>query len=514
MAEAPLLPRKDQGDAAGAVGEEKGYWRSETGKLAYLALPMVAVSLSQYAVQVSSNMMVGHLPGVLPLSSAAIATSLASVSGFSLLIGMASALETLCGQAYGAKQYHNLGLHTYRAIVTLLVVCVPLSLLWVFMGKILALIGQDPLIAHGAGRYIVWLIPGLFANALIQPITKFLQSQSLIMPLLLSSVATLAFHVPLCWVLVFRTGMGYTGAALAISVSYWLNVAMLVAYIVMSSSCKETRTPPTIKAFRGVSVFLRLALPSAFMMCLEWWSFELLILMSGLLPNPELQTSVLSICLTSITLLFTIPLGLGAGGSTRVANELGAGNPEGARSAVRVVMSIAVTEAVIVSGTLLLSRRLLGHAYSSDDQVVSAVAAMVPLVCITVVTDGIQGVLSGRSPEIKLFSMLSSDKHLRRSVTCVSSSGVARGCGWQHVGAYINLGSFYLLGIPMAMLLGFVLNMGAKGLWIGVVCGSISQSTLLSAVTFFTDWQKMADKARERSLSEKVTESESRYLLE
>ncbi|KAI4999771.1 hypothetical protein ZWY2020_004360 [Hordeum vulgare] len=454
MAEAPLLPRKDQEDA----GEDgAGRWRGEAGKLAYLALPMVAVSLSQYAVQVSSNMMVGHLPGVLPLSSAAIATSLASVSGFSLLIGMASALETLCGQAYGARQYHTLGLHTYRAIVTLLVVCVPLSLLWAFMGKILVLIGQDPLIARGAGRYIVWLIPGLFANAVIQPITKFLQSQSLTMPLLLSSVATLALHVPLCWVMVFRTGMGYTGAALAISVSYWLNVAMLVAYIVMSSTCKETRTPPTIRAFRGVGVFLRLALPSALM-----------------------------ICLTSITLLFTIPYGLGAAGSTRVANELGAGNPEGARSAVRVVMSVAVTEAVVVSGALLLSRRLLGRAYSSEEEVASAVAVMVPLVCITVITDGLQGVLSG----------------------------VARGCGWQHVGAYVNLGSFYLLGIPMAMLLGFVLKMGAKGLWMGVVCGSISQTTLLSAITFFTNWQKMADKARERSLSEKATESESRSLLE
>ena len=178
---------------------------------------------------------------------------------------MASALETLCGQAYGARQYHTLGLHMYTAIVTLLVACVPLSLLWAFMCNLLVLIGQDPLIAHGAGRYIVWLIPGLFANAVIQPITKFLQSQSLTTPLLLSSVATLALHVPLCWVMVFRTGMGYTGAALAISVSYWLNVAMLVAYIVMSSSCKETRTPPTIKAFRGVGVFLRLALPSALM---------------------------------------------------------------------------------------------------------------------------------------------------------------------------------------------------------------------------------------------------------
>jgi MATE family multidrug resistance protein len=310
-------------------------------------------------------------------------------------IGMASALETLCGQAYGAKQYHTLGVHTYRAILTLLVVCIPLSLLWVFMGKILVLIGQDPLISHGAGRYIVWLIPGLFANALIQPITKFLQSQSLIMPMLVASVATLVFHIPLCWLMVFKTGLGYTGAALSISISYWLNVAMLVAYILLSSSCKETRTPPTIEAFKGLDGFLRLALPSALMICLEWWSFELLILMSGLLPNPELQTSVLSICLTSITLLFTIPYGLGAGGSTRVANELGAGNPEGARSAVYVVLSVAVTEALIVCGTLLASRRLLGRAYSSEEEVISFVAMMVPLVCITVVTDGLQGVMSG-----------------------------------------------------------------------------------------------------------------------
>lgn len=71
------------------------------------------------------------------------------------------------------------------------------------------------------------------------------------------------------------------------------------------------------------------------------------------------------------------------------------------------------------------------------------------------------------------------------------SPGVARGCGWQHRGAYVNLGSFYLLGIPMAILLGFVLDMGARGLWMGVVCGSLSQTTFMSAITFFTDWPKM-----------------------
>jgi len=76
-----LLPRSAQ--------EDQAWWRRwarEAGWVGYLALPMVVVNLSQYAVQVSSNMMVGHLPGVLPLSSAAIATSLANVSGFSLLV--------------------------------------------------------------------------------------------------------------------------------------------------------------------------------------------------------------------------------------------------------------------------------------------------------------------------------------------------------------------------------------------------------------------------------------------
>jgi MATE family multidrug resistance protein len=55
----------------------------------------------------------------------------------------------------------------------------------------------------------------------------------------------------------------------------------------------------------------------------------------------------------------------------------------------------------------------------------------------------------------------------------------------------VNLGSFYLLGIPMAILLGFVLRMGSRGLWMGIVCGSLSQTTLMSAITFFTDWPNM-----------------------
>ncbi|KAG8086359.1 hypothetical protein GUJ93_ZPchr0010g10457 [Zizania palustris] len=400
----PLLSQRVPGDGTAGVGggeEEDGggdrWWSGvarEAGKVGSMMLPLAAMSVAQSAVQVASNMMVGHLPGVLPLSASAIATSLASVSGFSLLVGMASGLETLSGQAYGAKQYDKLGVQTYRAIVTLTVVSIPISLLWVFIGKILTLIGQDPLISHEAGRYIVWLIPGLFAYAVCQPLTKFLQSQSLIFPMLWSSIATLLLHIPLSWLLVFKTSLGFTGAALAISISYWLNTFMLAAYIRFSGSCKATCSPPTMEAFRGVVLFLRLALPSALMLCFEWWSFEILILLSGLLPNPELESSVLSICLTTTSLMYNIPYGLGGAASTRVANELGAGNPEGARSVVHLVMSIAGTEAVLVTGALLASQRILGYAYSSDKEVVTYFTSMVPLVCISVAADSLQGVLS------------------------------------------------------------------------------------------------------------------------
>ncbi|KAH0466477.1 hypothetical protein IEQ34_003715 [Dendrobium chrysotoxum] len=465
-----LLERKEERSVRGFYGDVT----AEARKLGYLAGPMVGVTLSLYLVQVTSSMMVGHL-GELALSSSAIATSLSGVTGFSLLLGMASGLDTLCGQAYGARQYQMVGIHTNRAILSLILVSLPISLLWVSMGKLLSLIGQDPQISHEAGKYIVWMIPGLFAFGITQPLMKFLQSQSLILPMLLSSLAALCVHIPLCWAMVFKTGLGNIGAALSISISYWINVLILVMYIKCSDSCKETRVPPSMEAFKGINEFLKLAIPSAVMICLEWWSFELLVLLSGLLPNPRLETSVLSICLTSIAMLYNIPYGLGCAASTRISNELGAGNPEGAHLAFRVAISVTIMEALVVSVTIFGLRRVIGYAYSNEDEVVDYVRELVPLVSISVITDSCQGVLSG----------------------------VARGCGWQHIGAYVNLAAFYLAGIPIAVVLAFLLHIGGKGLWIGILSGAVIQSSLLAVVAILTNWQKQAVLARQRALEER-----------
>lgn len=81
--------------------------------------------------------------------------------------------------------------------------------------------------------------------------------------------------------------------------------------------------------------------------------------------------------------------------STRVSNELGAGNPQGARIAVFAVILLAVAETIIVSGTLFASRRVFGYTFSNEKEVVDYVTAMAPLVCLSVIMDSLQGVLSG-----------------------------------------------------------------------------------------------------------------------
>lgn len=57
-------------------------------------------------------------------------------------------VETLRGQAYVAEQYHKLGLQTYTAIF-----CLFICLICVYMGKLLTLLGPDPLISQEAGRF-------------------------------------------------------------------------------------------------------------------------------------------------------------------------------------------------------------------------------------------------------------------------------------------------------------------------------------------------------------------------
>ncbi|MCO5575059.1 hypothetical protein L7F22_028856 [Adiantum nelumboides] len=250
-------------------------------------------------------------------------------------------------------------------------------------------------------------------------------------------------------------------------------MVLLGIYVLFTTSCEQTRTPFSLKAFHDLKDFLKLSVPSALMMCLEWWSYEALVILSGWLPNPELETSVISVCYNCAAFAFMVPLGLGAMASTRVANELGAGRPDGARLAVYVSAGVAACEAILVSIAFISLRNVLGKVYSKDEEVIVYIARMMPILAVSSMLDSIQGLLSG----------------------------IARGCGWQKAGAYINLASYYGVGLPAASVLAFAFHIKAEGLWLGISSGAVVQLIALIAITWASDWTKEATKAAGRLTS-------------
>lgn len=178
---------------------------------------------------------------------------------------MGGAVETLCGQAFGARQYHMLGIHMQRAIIALIITSIPIAFLWQFTDKIFIKLGQDTDISTYAGIYARWLAPSLFPYGILQCQFRFLQTQKVLKPLILSTFLTSLLHIFFCWLLIFWFGFGHKGAALSNALSYGINVLILAAYIKFSKSCEKTWTGFSLESLQNLWSFFRLAIPSALM---------------------------------------------------------------------------------------------------------------------------------------------------------------------------------------------------------------------------------------------------------
>ncbi|KAK4366685.1 hypothetical protein RND71_014565 [Anisodus tanguticus] len=177
---------------------------------------------------------------------------------------------------------------------------------------ILIFLGESPEIASAAALFVYGLIPQIFAYAVNFPIQKFLQAQSIVTPSAYISAATLVLHLVISWVAVYKIGLGLLGASLILSLSWWIIVLGQFVYIVKSEKCKRTWNGFSWRAFSGLSDFFKLSAASAVMLCLEIWYFQILVLLVGLLENPELALDSLSICMTVSGWVFMILVGFNA----------------------------------------------------------------------------------------------------------------------------------------------------------------------------------------------------------
>lgn len=206
---------------------------------------------------------------------------------------MASALETLCGQAFGAGQVHLLGIYMQRSWLILFVSCVILLPIYIFAAPILKLLGQDNQVADLAGKFTILVIPQLFSLAINFPTQKFLQAQSKVNALAWIGIVALIMHLGFLWLFIYFFKWGVEGAALAYDLSSWLIVVAQVLYVM--GWCNEGWSGFSWMAFHGIWDFVKLSFASAVMLCLEVWYLMSVILLTGHLDNAVIAVDSLSI---------------------------------------------------------------------------------------------------------------------------------------------------------------------------------------------------------------------------
>lgn len=206
---------------------------------------------------------------------------------------MGSALETLCGQAFGAGRVNMLGVYMQRSWIILLTTCICLTPIYCFAAPILKLLGQDDDIADLAGTFTVYVIPQLFSLGLNFPCQKFLQAQSKVTVLAWIGFIALVVHIGLLYLFIYVFDWGIYGAALAFDITGWEIVTAQFVYIV--GWCNEGWNGFSWLALKDIWAFVKLSLESAVMLCLEIWYMMSIIILTGHLSNAVISIDSLSI---------------------------------------------------------------------------------------------------------------------------------------------------------------------------------------------------------------------------
>ncbi|XP_065629878.1 protein DETOXIFICATION 22-like [Quercus suber] len=223
---------------------------SETKKLWILATPAICTRVSTYGLYVITQAFVGHI-GYTELAAYSFVYTVILRFANGILLGMSSALGTLCGQSYGAKQYHMLGVYLQRSWIVMFVASIFLLPLFIFTTPILKLLGQSDSMAYIGGEVGRWLISTLFAFIVSFTCQMYLQSQSKNMIITYLAAVTIVIHIFLSWLLTLKYKLGISGAMLSTVFAFWIpNIGQLI--YVMCGGCRDTWKGFSLLAFKDL----------------------------------------------------------------------------------------------------------------------------------------------------------------------------------------------------------------------------------------------------------------------
>ncbi|QLL33450.1 hypothetical protein HG536_0E03610 [Torulaspora globosa] len=451
-------------------------YNREVQVLGVNALPLIFTFILQNSLSLASIFSVSHL-GTEELGGVTLGSMTANITGLAAIQGLCTCLDTLCSQAYGAKNYHLVGVLIQRCAVITMLSFLPIMYIWLFWSEtILSWMIPERQLCELAARYLRVAAFGVPGFVLFECGKRFLQCQGIFH----ASTIVLFFCAPLNaimnYVLVWdkRFGVGYLGAPLSVAINYWLMAFGLFLYTIFTKQdirplkCWNGLIKPN-QVFKNWKKMLSLALPGILMVETEFLGFEILTVFASHLGSTSLGAQ--SIVSTVASLAYQVPFSISVSTSTRVANFIGASLYKSCIITCKVSLLLSFACSSFNMLLIFNFRTQIAKMFSTEPDVVDLVISALPVLAF-----------------MQLFDAFNA-----------STAGCLRGQGRQKIGGYINMIAFYCIGLPMAYLLTFRFNMNVSGLWLGITCALIMMSVCQGFAVFHCDWLEIIRAARSRN---------------
>ncbi|XP_067350818.1 multidrug and toxin extrusion protein 1 isoform X2 [Channa argus] len=376
-------------------------------------------------------------------------------------------------QTFGSKNLKRVGVILQRSSLILLLFCLPCWALLINSQNLLLIMQQEDEVARIAQMYVMAFLPAVPAMFLHQLQVAYLQNQGIILPQMYTAAAANILNLGVNYVLIFSLNLGVVGSAIANSLSQIIICLLLYGYIRWKKLHQQTWGGWSTDCLQEWGSFMKLALPSALMVCFEWWIWEFGGFLAGILGEVDLAAQHVLVEIGAITYMF--PLGIYAAACVRVGNALGAGNTTRALVTCKVALVLSGALAVLQGFVIASCKSVVGHIFTSDVNIVEIVSEN-----LTVYTF------------VQFFDAL----------LCVCS-GILVGCGMQKIAALSNLVCYYCIGLPVGVALMFAAQLRILGLWLGLFLCSLLQTGFFLVLIFKLNWKKVTHEAQLRA-GEKV----------
>jgi len=456
-------------DVASSSGATCGSWRSETLATLALGWPMILTNLVEMALTTTDVMLMGRL-GPQTLAAGILATNLF----FGLAIpglGVVTAVSPLIAKERGGRPHavREVRRTVRQGLWSALLLSVIALLVLSQTEWILRALGQDHALAHQASIYmdaLMWGLPAFLGYIVLRSTVAALGRPR---AALWAALIAIPINAVLAYGLMFgRLGLpelGLLGAGLATSIATWVMFAMLALQLVTDRRFRRYRLFGRWWELDVPRLFelWRVGLPIGTALTFEVTIFNAAAFLMGLVGETALAAHAIAIQICSVS--FMVPLGIGQAATVRVGLAFGAKSEEDIALAGRVAFAIGVGFMVMTALVMLLAPTALAGLFidvsaAANQEVVRLAAVFLFFGGLFQIADGAQVVVAG---------MLRGLHDTRVPMV------------------YAGLG-YWVIALPLAVVLGFNFHLGGTGIWAALALG-----LAIVAVLMTMRWHKRAE---------------------